>query len=78
LVRAVLTSQAIYHIIYIDLPKDVTKGIIALLRYYLWVGGDKVYAEKCNGNWDKVYSPTKLGGLGKLHLHKFAAALMIR
>jgi hypothetical protein len=78
LVRAVLTSQAIYHIIYIDLPKDVTKGIIALLRYYLWAGGDKVYGEKCNGNWDKVCSPTKHGGLGILHLHKFAAALMIR
>jgi hypothetical protein len=37
LVGAVLTSQALYHITSIDLPKEIIQRIIALLRAYIWV-----------------------------------------
>jgi hypothetical protein len=74
----VLKSQAIYHIISIDLLKEVTKRIIALIRDYLWERGDKIYGKKFKVKWEKVCKPTKLGGLGILHLGKFATALRIR
>jgi hypothetical protein len=50
LVRAILTSQTIYHITSIDLPKEVVNNIVALLRAYFWAGCDKVTGGKCKVN----------------------------
>ena len=50
LVRFVLTSQAIYHLTPLQLPKEVLQKITSLLRAYLWAGCDKVTGGKCKVN----------------------------
>jgi hypothetical protein len=74
LVRAILTSQAIYHITSLDLPKELLKNIRSLLRAYLWADCEKVSSGKCNMNWEMVCRPTKIG---ILNLDKFATALRL-
>jgi hypothetical protein len=75
-VRSSLTSQAIYHVTSIDLPK-VIKHIISLICSYLWAGSDNITGGKCKDNWDIVCHWTKLGGLGIWQLKKFDAALRL-
>jgi hypothetical protein len=78
LVRAVLTSPAIYHISSLDLPKEVLTYIRSLLRAYLWADCEKVSDGKCKANWEMVCRPTKIGNLGILNLDKFATAHRLR
>ena len=78
LVRAVLNSHAIYHLTSIALPKEVMKRITTLLRAYLWIGCDKVIGGKHKVNWETVLHATNLGGLGVMHLEKFATTLRLR
>jgi hypothetical protein len=78
LVRVFLTSKAIFHITSIDLPKEVLKSIISLLRVYLWPREGKETGGKGKVNWDKKYRPAKLGGLCILYLYHFVVPLWIR
>jgi hypothetical protein len=67
-VRAILTLQSIYHITSVDLQEEVLKKIVSLLRPDL-LAGDR---RKMQGKLGKNCRPTKLGGLGILHLDKFS------
>jgi hypothetical protein len=49
-----------------------------LERAFLWVGTKEIIGGKWNINWKAVCWPTHLGGLGILHLEKFARALRFR
>jgi hypothetical protein len=66
-----------YNIASPELPKEVMKKITSILHAYLWAGCDEVTGGKFKNNWDVICRPTKLGGLGILHLEIFASALSL-
>ena len=72
LVKSVLTSQAVYFLTALKVPKETLKDIDAKRRQLLWAGIEKLTGAKCKVNWIRSARPTKNGGLGILHLGKFA------
>jgi len=70
LVKAVLTSQAVYFVTSLRAPKEMKK--------FLWAGAETVTGGGYKVNWPRCARPKCSGGLGILHLGKFARALRLR
>ena len=79
LVKAMLTSVAIYFITVLHVPLEVLSKIDSIRNTYLWAACEKVVTGgKCRVNWEKVCKPKELGGFGILNLTNFASALRLR
>jgi hypothetical protein len=78
LVKAVLTSQVVYFLTSLRAPKETLKDIDPQRKKFLWVGAEAITGGKCKVNWPRSAGPKYSGGLGILHLGKFARALRLR
>jgi hypothetical protein len=78
LVKAVLTTQAVYCLTSLRAPKATPKEIDNLRKSFLWARSEKLTMGTCKVNWPRSTRPTKFGGLSILHLGKFARALHLR
>ncbi|WVZ58821.1 hypothetical protein U9M48_009050 [Paspalum notatum var. saurae] len=78
LVKSVLTSQAVYFISSLRVPKSMLKEIDNKRKRFLWSGSEVLTGAKCKVNWPRSTGPVELGGLGVLHLGKFARWLRLR
>jgi hypothetical protein len=78
LVKSVLASQAIYHLTPLTIPTGTLKYINKLERAFVWAAKDSTTEAKCKVNWEILCCPKTYGGLGILHLGKFATALRLR
>jgi hypothetical protein len=77
-VKSVLASQVIYHLTPLTVPPGTLNYINKLERAFVWVAKDRTSGAKCNVNWKAVCRPKRFGGLGIVHMNKFATALRLR
>lgn len=79
LVKNVLSSQLIYHLMIFPMQKWFLKQIDRLRRSFNKNGEEpnKVSGEYYLVNWPTICTPEELGGFGILDLERFARALLL-
>jgi hypothetical protein len=80
LVKAVLTSQPIYHLTIFPMQKWLLRQIDRMRRSFLLKGDEpeKISDEHCLVNWPTTCTPKDLGGMGVLDLEGFGCVLRLR
>lgn len=78
LIKSVITSQAIYLLSALKAPKEILEFVDSRRRQFLLAGSERITGGKCKVNWPRSTRPKAYGGLGILHLGKFARALRLR
>jgi hypothetical protein len=78
LVKSVLASHAIYHLTPLSIPPGTMQYINKLERAFVWAAKESTSGVKCKVNWETIWRPKLYGGLGILHLEKFATTLRLR
>jgi len=77
LVQSVLTPPVIYFLLALKPPKATLEEFDNKRRQLLWAGTKRLTGGKCKVNWIRTARSKKNGGLGVLHLKKFARALRL-
>jgi hypothetical protein len=78
LVKSVQSSQLVYLLIVLKPMKETLDDLDKIRRRFLWAWNDAISGGKCKVNWTRTTLPKDFGGLGILHLEKFARALRLR
>jgi hypothetical protein len=63
LIKSVITSQAIYPLTVLPVPKGILKAMTKLERAFVRAASDKVSGGKCKVKWDVVCSPKNMEAL---------------
>jgi hypothetical protein len=64
LVKTVITSQAIYLLSTLNMPKEILNLLDSKRRQFLCAGSCRLTRGKCKVNWKRVARPKALRGLG--------------
>jgi hypothetical protein len=63
LVKSVITSQAIYPLTILSMPKEILKAMTKLEHAFVWAASDEVSRGKCKVKWEVVCYPKNMGAL---------------
>jgi hypothetical protein len=79
LVSSVLSMLPLFAMTALKLPPKFLDNFDRIRRNFLWdIEDEQVASGKCKIRWDKVCSPTEIGGLGWRNLALFGRALRLR
>jgi hypothetical protein len=66
LIKSTLSAVPVHKTISLELPAWVRKGLIKIMRGFLWTGTESVQGDKCAVAWNQVQRPFAAGGLDVL------------